>query len=157
MKTIENDTVIEVETYHIKDYKTYTNPYEGHYPHYNTEVTKTGQKIGFQKGDIIVQTNQPAFRYLLETLEPEAVDSFFNWNFFDTILQQKEGFSAYVFEDEAKVLLANNPEWETAFLALKAKDTAFANSASKQLHWIYEKSDHYEKAHLRYPVFRILR
>lgn len=155
--SIENDTVIEVETYHIKDFKTYTNPYEGHYTHYDTEVTKTSQKIGFKKDDVIVYTNQPAFRYLLETLEPEAVDSFFNWNFFDTILQQKEGFSAYVFEDEARELLANNPEWQTAFSALKVKDTAFANSASKQLRWIYEKSDHYEKAHLRYPVFRILK
>ncbi len=155
--TIENDTVVNVETYHIKDFKTYTNPYEGHYTHYNTEVTKTPESISFKKGDVLVFTNQPAFRYLLETLEPEAVDSFFNWNFFDTILQQKEGFSAYVFEDEAKELLANNPEWQTAFLALKVKDTAFANSASQQLRWIYEKSDHYEKAHLRYPVFRILK
>ena len=83
---------------------------------------------------------------MLETLEPEAVDSFFNWNFFDTILQQKEGFSAYVFEDEAKELLAKNKEWQEEFSALKAKDTVFANSASRQLRWIYEKSDHYEKA-----------
>ena len=26
-----------------------------------------------------------AKRYLLETLEPTAADSFFNWNFFDSI------------------------------------------------------------------------
>jgi hypothetical protein len=38
----------------------------------------------------------------LETLEPEAVDSFFNWNFFDTMLQQKEGYSDYIFEDLAR-------------------------------------------------------
>jgi hypothetical protein len=157
LTTIENDTVIDVETYHIKDFKTYTNPYEGHYTHYNTEVTKTPQKIGFKKGDFIAHTNQPAFRYLLETLEPEAVDSFFNWNFFDTILQQKEGFSAYVFEDEAKELLAQNPDWKAEFEALKASDEKFAASASQQLRWIFKKSHHYEKAHLRYPIFRILR
>ncbi|QHI38632.1 hypothetical protein IMCC3317_40260 [Kordia antarctica] len=155
MNPIENDTIINVETYHIKDFKTSKNPYEGHYTHYDTEVTKTSQEIRFKKGDIIVYTNQLAFRYLLEILEPEAVDSFFNWNFFDTILQQKEGFSAYVFEDEAKELLAKNPEWKKEFLDLKTQDTAFANSASKQLRWIYKKSDHYEKAHLRYPIFRI--
>lgn len=157
LSTIENDTIINVETYHIKDFKTYSNPYEGHYPHYNTEVTKTTQKIGFKKGDFMVETKQPAFRYLLETLEPEAVDSFFNWNFFDTILQQKEGFSAYVFEDEAIELLAQNPDWKTEFEALKASDEEFAKSASQQLRWIYKKSNHYEKAHLRYPIFRILR
>jgi hypothetical protein len=154
--TIENDTLIEVEVYHIKDFKTYTNPYEGHYPHYNTEVSKSIEKIGFRKGDIIVHTNQAAFRYLLETLEPEAVDSFFNWNFFDTILQQKEGFSAYVFEDEAKELLAKNPKWKAEFEQLKATNKEFSESARQQLRWIYMKSNHYEKAHLRYPVFRIL-
>ncbi|WP_420572321.1 M14 family metallopeptidase [Kordia sp.] len=157
LNTIKNDTVINVETYHIKDFKTYSNPFEGHYTHYNTEVSKTAQKIGFKQGDIIVYTDQAAFRYLLETLEPEAVDSFFNWNFFDTILQQKEGFSAYVFEDEAKELLEKNPEWKAEFEQLKANDEKFAKSASQQLRWIYKKSNHYEKAHLRYPIFRILR
>ncbi len=157
LTTIENDTIVEVEIYHIKDFKTYTNPFEGHYTHYNTEVTKSIQKIGFKKGDFIANTDQAAFRYLLETLEPEAVDSFFNWNFFDTILQQKEGFSAYVFEDEAKELLAKNPEWKAEFEELKASDEKFASSASQQLRWIYKKSNHYEKAHLRYPVFRIVR
>ena len=157
LNTIQNDTLIDVEVYHIKDFKTYTNPFEGHYTHYNTEVTKNLQKIGFKQGDFIVNTDQVAFRYLLETLEPEAVDSFFNWNFFDTILQQKEGFSAYVFEDEAKELLEKNPDWKSEFETLKARDKEFAKSASQQLRWIYKKSNHYEKAHLRYPIFRILK
>lgn len=154
---LQNDSLISVETYHIKDYKTFKNPYEGHYGHYNTEVRKSNEQIKFFKGDFIVNTNQAAFRYLLETLEPEAVDSFFNWNFFDTILQQKEGFSAYVFEDEAKELLANNSDLRKEFLEKKASDTAFANNGRSQLTWIYKKSNHYEKAHMRYPIFRILR
>ena len=33
----------------------------------------------------MVPTSQFAKRYLLETLEPTAADSFFNWNFFDSI------------------------------------------------------------------------
>ena len=55
----------------------------------------------FKKGDLYIPTKQKGIRYLIETLEAEATDSFFNWNFFDTILQQKEGFSSYVFEDIA--------------------------------------------------------
>ncbi|WP_046743578.1 M14 family metallopeptidase [Kordia zhangzhouensis] len=157
MQTVEKDTLIDVEVYHIADYKTYQNPYEGHYPHYNTQVTSSLNKLVFRKGDIVIRTNQPAFRYLIETLEPEAVDSFFNWNFFDTVLQQKEGFSAYVFEDEAKELLEKNPSWNTEFENLKASDETFAKNASQQLQWIYKKSHHYEKAHLRYPIFRILK
>ena len=47
---------------------------------------------------------------MVETLEPESEDSYFNWNFFDTILQQKEGYSSYVFEDLAKEFLDKNPK-----------------------------------------------
>ena len=61
--------------------------------------------MDFAKEDYVFSTEQKAVKYLLETLEPEAIDSFFNWNFFDTILQQKEGYSEYVFEDLAAELL----------------------------------------------------
>ncbi len=155
-KMLEKDSVITVETYHIVDYQTRKNPYEGHYLHYNTSITKSNGRITFKKGDIIVHTNQRGFRYLIETLEPEAPDSFFNWNFFDTILQQKEGFSPYVWEDKAKGLLENNEELRIRFEERK-KDPVFANNWYAQLDWIHKQSDNYEKAHMRYPVYRVLR
>ncbi len=155
-KMLEKDSVITVETYHISDYKTRKNPYEGHYLHYNTSITKSNGRITFKKGDIIVHTNQRGFRYLIETLEPEAPDSFFNWNFFDTILQQKEGFSPYVWEEKAKELLENNEELRIRFEERK-KDPVFANNWYTQLDWIHKQSNHYEKAHMRYPVYRVLR
>ena len=98
---IENDTTLTVESYKIENYETRKSVYEGHYVHYNTKVKTTTEQIRFRQGDYVVKTNQKAMRYLLETLEPTAPDSFFNWNFFDTILQQKEGFSPYVWEDQA--------------------------------------------------------
>ena len=48
-------------------------------------------------------------------MEPSAIDSFFNWNYFDTILQQKEGFSPYVWEDKAADLLRANPKLQIDF------------------------------------------
>ena len=106
---LQKDTTLVAQVYYIKDYKSRQSPYEGHYLHYNTQVTAKQENIILHKGDYLASTNQEGVRYLLETLEPEAVDSFFNWNFFDTILQQKEGFSPYVWEDKAKELLDNNP------------------------------------------------
>ena len=55
----------------------------------------------FQKGDWYIPMNQVANRFLIETLEPQAEDSYFAWNYFDAILGQKEGYSAYAFEDIA--------------------------------------------------------
>jgi len=150
----KNDTLIEVTVNHIDDFKT-RNAYEGHYLHYNTSTISSVDKIKFRKGDLYIPTSQNGVRYLLETLETEATDSFFNWNFFDTVLQQKEGYSAYVFEDIAEDFLANNPQIKTEFDQKLETDKEFAENANAQLNWIYKKSPHYEKAHLRLPVFKI--
>jgi hypothetical protein len=148
-QTIEKDTIIEVESYRIVDFKTTTSAYEGHYNHRNTIVNSKTEKRAFAKGDYIIPTQQKGIKYILETLEPEAVDSYFNWNFFDPILQQKEGYSDYVFEDTAAQLLKSD------FEAKKQKEPEFLNNPKAQLDWIYKQSKYYEKAHLNYPVFRI--
>jgi len=155
MTQFKNDTTLTVESYKIDNYNTRNQAYEGHYQHYSTKVISTQNEVSFNKGDYYIKTNQPAFRYLLETLEPQAPDSFFNWNFFDTILQQKEGFSPYVWEDMALQLLENNTDLKTAFEAKKQSDDVFANNWYAQLDWIHQQSAYYEKVHLQYPVFRI--
>ncbi len=155
MQPLANDTEIEVESYKIASYETSKSPYEGHYGHYNTIVTKSTEKVKFRKGDFIINTQQAGVKYLLETLEPEAVDSYFNWNFFDPILQQKEYFSAYVFEDLAKEILDKDPKLKAEFEAKKTQDKAFTESGAWQLDWVYKHSPYYEKAHLQYPVYRI--
>ena len=157
MQVYKKDTMLQAEAYRITDYQTRNSPYEGHYLHYDTQVEKSTTEINIRKGDVFIPTDQPAIRYLLETLEPEATDSFFNWNFFDSILQQKEGFSPYVFEDIAEELLEDYPEIEEEFIQKKQNDSEFAASWYAQLEWLHKKSDHYEKAHLRYPVFRVAR
>ena len=154
---VTQDTLVNVEVYHIEKYKTRQNPYEGHYLHYDTEVRKSVKQVAFHEGDYIIPTNQRGIRYILETLEPEAPDSFFNWNFFDTVLQQKEGFSPYVFEDTALTLLKKNTKMREAFLSKKETDTIFAANWYSQLDWIYQQSRHAEEAYLQYPVYRYLK
>jgi len=156
-QSIKKDTVIEVESYRIVDFKTTTSAYEGHYNHRNTVVQSKTNKLAFSKGDYIILTQQKGIKYLLETLEPEAIDSFFNWNFFDAILQQKEGYSNYVFEDTAAQLLKENPELKKNLEDKKQKDPEFLNNPKAQLDWIYKQSKYYEKAHLHYPVYRIIK
>lgn len=153
-RQLERDTTLLVEQYHIADYTKSTTAYEGHYPHTNTKVSRSVQTIGFKKGDYLFATDQPGVKYLLETLEPEAVDSFFNWNFFDTILQQKEWYSDYVFEDLAADFLRNHPAVKAEF-DRKMTEVEFAANPGAQLYWIYTQTPHYEKEHLRYPVYRI--
>ena len=155
MFQLEKDSSYTVEIYKIKDYKSRNTPYEGHYLHYNTTVSSEVKTITFKKGDYLIKTNQTSLRYLLETLEPQAPDSFFNWNFFDTILQQKEGFSPYVWEEKAKLILLQNPRLQIELNLKKSYEPDFANNWYAQLDWIHKKSENYEKAHLQYPVYRV--
>jgi len=154
MEQLEKDAEIDVESYRIVSFETAKYPYEGHYPHSRTQVISTNQKVRFSKGDFIINTNQPGVKYLLETLEPQAIDSYFNWNFFDAIVQQKEYFSAYVFEDTAAKLLQGDPALKSAFEKAKREDAALAASGDAQLDWIYRHSPFYEKTHMQYPVYR---
>jgi len=157
LEPLSRDTTLYVETLKITDFKTRNKAYEGHYMHSETKISKEMDSVKFRKGDFVVSTFQDGVRYLIETLEPTAPDSFFNWNFFDTVLQQKEGFSPYVFEDLAKELLDNNPKLKQRFKEKKQNDTDFSQDWYAQLAWLHKQSKYYEAAHLRYPIFRVPR
>ncbi len=156
MSRLENDSLMEVESYRIEDVQTVERPFEGHYLHTQVAVSAKMGKVLFRKGDYLIETNQPAFRYIMEVLEPQGPDSFFAWNYFDTVLAQKEHFSPYIFEDFAWELLQNDAELKSAFGAKKEQEKDFANNWYAQLEWIFQHSKFYEKAHRLYPVFRVL-
>ena len=108
----------------------------------------------YYKGDYIIPTDQIAVRYLVETLEPEAPDSFFAWNFFDGILQRKEYFSDYLFEDTAHHLLTADPVLKMEFERKKATDPEFAKNAGTMLSYLYSKSAFSEPNFKIYPIAR---
>ncbi len=152
--SFKNDTILTVDVQHINSFETRKMAYEGHYLHYNTTLKKTQKTVLFKKGDIYISTQQKGIRYLIETLEAEATDSFFNWNFFDTILQQKEGFSAYVFEDIAAQFLKDNPIIKTALEEKIKTDKNFSKNTYAQLHYIYKQTPHYEESHMKLPIYK---
>lgn len=156
LQRLASDTAIPIETYYITDYKTTAKPFEGHYVHSAVKIVPLKQTLQFYAGDYVVYVNQAVNRYIVETLEPQATDSFFNWNFFDSILGMKEHFSAYVFEDTAAELLKKDPSLKEKLEQQKLKDPGLSKNAEAQLDFIYKNSDYYEKTHNRYPIARLL-
>lgn len=156
MHRLKHDTTIDLQVYYIGDYKTPSRPYEGHYLHSNVKLNPVSAKIKFYAGDYVVYTNQALNRYIVETLEPQGVDSFFAWNFFDSILGEKEYYSDYVFEDDAAELLKKDPELRKKLEEARAGDPKMAGSAAAQLNFVYRNSPYFEKTYLRYPVGRLL-
>lgn len=157
MSQLKKDTTITVEWYRIEDYKTSARQYEMHHLNGDVVVSKQKGTIRFRKGDWYIPMNQEANRFLIETLEPQGEDSYFAWNYFDAILGQKEGYSAYVFEDKAAEYLKQHPALKTQLEKRRATDTSFAKSARAQLDFVFKNSPWYEPDHNRYPVFRVLK
>jgi hypothetical protein len=155
IQKLDKDTVMQVTAYYIKDYETGKRPYEGHYLHTNVKVVAEKRSVKLLKGDYLIPVNQQAKRYIIEALEPTAPDAFLAWGFFDAILQQKEYFSDYVFEDVAAELLKNDADLRSRLTEKQKTDSTFAASAATQLDFIYRNSPYYEPGHMRYPVFRI--
>jgi hypothetical protein len=156
MNQLKKDTVIEAEVYKIDDYKTSPRQYDMHHLNSDVKISSSVQKINFRKGDWYIPMNQVANRFLIETLEPQAEDSYFAWNFFDAVLGQKEGYSGYSFEDIAADYLKNHPEMKIKLNERRTADTAFAKNANTQLNFVYQNSSYFEPDYLRYPVFRIV-
>jgi hypothetical protein len=145
------------EVYEIEDYKTSAKPYEGHGLHSQVKLlTHTSSLITLEaKTYLAVLAEQgPAAHYLVEALEPQATDSFFAWGFFDSILQQKEHYSDYVFEDLAAEFLAKNPAVRQQLEDAKKADAALAASGLAQLEWVYQHSPYREAGYRRYPILR---
>ena len=94
---------------------------------------------------------------MIEVLEPECEDSYFTWNYFDAVLGQKEGYSAYEFENIAADYLKTHEDVKKKLDDRRITDTAFAKSAGAQLNFVYQNSPYFEPDYLRYPVYRILK
>ncbi|MBL0126661.1 MAG: hypothetical protein IPP83_04215 [Flavobacteriales bacterium] len=120
-----------VEVDSIAEWKTGQQPYEGHYAHRSVRCSSKAKRYTTRPGDYLVRTGQATDRYVMEVLEPEAEDSYFAWGFFDSVLQQKEWFSDYVFEDIAADLLKKDSALKAALGARRAADPEIAKDARR--------------------------
>jgi len=150
-----SDSTIEVTVFKIDTFSTVNSPYEGHYQHFDTRFSKVVKKMKLNKGTWLMATDQKARRFLMEVLVPSAPDSYFNWNFFDTRLQQKEWYSTYVFEGKAAELLKQNQALKSEFEEKLKSDTAFANNPRARMYFLYQHSEYYEPQHKTLPVYAI--
>ncbi|ANQ47772.1 M14 family metallopeptidase [Flammeovirga sp. MY04] len=155
VEELPTDIEKQVMTTYIDDFQTVNSPYEGHYLHYDIKTSEKEENIKFLKGDYLIKTDNQSKRFLVEVLTARAQDSYFAWNFFDAILQQKEHFSSYVFEDKAAKLLKENPQLLKELEDAKKRDTEMRKSAYKQLNFIYDRSNHKETSYRRYPVYSV--
>jgi hypothetical protein len=107
-------------------------------------------------GDWLIPLGGEHDRFIVEVLEPQGLDSYFRWAFFDSILDKKEGFSDYVFEDEAVRLLAEEPGLRERFAAWRAANLSSVGDARAVLGFVFRNAQRYAEPQCgRYPVLRL--
>jgi hypothetical protein len=131
--------------------------YEGRLFHDRVELTReTRQHVG-RRGDWLVPLDQARARYVVETLEPQAHDSLFRWGFFNSILEQKERYSDYVFEDTAAEMLEQEPELRAAFDAWKQAHPERLSDQTAVLDFLFAHGRrHHEPSWRLYPVMAVM-
>lgn len=157
LQRLSQDQIMQVRTYRIKSVRSRVNAYEGHMFHDAMELTTQTETINARAGDVLVILNQENARYAIETLEPQAHDSFFRWGFFNAVLEKKEAFSDYVFEDSAYEMLQTEPALRAAFEAWKLAHPELLSNQSAVLNFIFENGQRFnEPEWRRYPVFGVM-
>jgi hypothetical protein len=156
MTRLAADETMEVEYYHIKSVVSRKNAYEGHMFHDEVELEKRSARVSLRAGDYVVALDQDNARYVVEMLEPQGHDSFFRWGFFNSVLEKKEAYSDYVFEDHAMELLRDEPELKAKFEAWKGANAALVSDQNAVLDFIFANCQRYrEPEWSRYPVFML--
>jgi hypothetical protein len=156
LERVTQDRMHDVAYYHIASVSSRPNAYEGHMFHDDVQLEKRRGAVQLHAGDVIVSLDQDKARYVVETLEPQAHDSFFRWGFFNSVLEKKEAYSDYVFEDEAEKLLAEEPALAAKFAEWKAANPALLSNQEAVLDFIFANCEQYrEPEWRRYPVFMV--
>lgn len=156
MTAMAKDATMLVEQDSIEDLNTVKMPYEGHYLHSDIAMVRRPMQMAVHKGDLLVPMGRTTDRYVMEALACRADDGFFAWNFFDGVLQQKEWFDAYVFEDLASRMLDEDPQLKREFEAKRTDDPDFAKNSEAQLTWLYRRSPWMESTFRKFPVLRVM-
>jgi hypothetical protein len=148
--------VIDAQYYHIVSVTSRPAAYEGHMFHDEVEVEARQGSFQLAVGDCLVPLDQDNARYAVETLEPQGHDSFFRWGFFNSVLEKKEAFSDYVFEDLALDMLETEPELKAGFEAWKQANPELLSSQDAVLSFIFHHGKrHAEPEWRRYPVLSV--
>jgi hypothetical protein len=154
MEELIRPLTAEFDTLRFEKVEFATRPFEGRFQVTRFESRQVREKRTFPAGSVFVPVSQQAGRLIMDFLEPETVDSALKWGYFESIFEQKEYFSDYIFEPIAEQMLRQNAQLRADFDA-KLKDETFAKNPRARLMWLFQRSPYFEPDKDAYPVVRV--
>jgi hypothetical protein len=157
MTRLEADQTLEARVYRIASVTSRPEAFEGHLFHDEVRLSTHTEMMAARAGDYLLELDQPRARFAVETLEPLAHDSFFRWGFFNSVLEKKEHFSDYVFEDTAAQMLRDEPALRLKFEQWKLAHPELLSDREAVLGFLFAHGQrHREPEWRRYPVVALM-
>jgi len=154
LETLTEAKEVRVELSTVSAYAMGNQPYEGLMRVQKFESDKDYRTLTFNPGSVRVATSQPLGELAVILLEPESVDSFFQWGYFNTIFTQTEYMETYIMEPLIAKMLVEDADLKARFESKKASDAAFAKSPKAIYQWFYAQTPYYDQNWKVIPVGR---
>jgi hypothetical protein len=150
---IEAAREVPVTMYRLEEPKFEAAAFEGHVRVAAKPVPEKRTER-FPPGSVRVPMDQPLGDLAAILCEPASPDSFFQWGFFNEVLQQTEYIEGYVMEPMAERMLGADPKLAQEFREKLAKDEAFRASPKERLRWFYTKTPFGDERWKLHPIAR---
>lgn len=155
METLESSLEIELEFDFLTEYKLSNSPLEGKI-RFQSFVTKPiTRKVTLSPGSVKIPVDQNLGELASILLEPESVDSFFQWGYFMSVLSQTEYMETYIMEPMMKELLNKDAVLKAEFERAKEANPDWANSPRSIYRWFYERTPYFDQNWKVIPVGKL--
>jgi murein tripeptide amidase MpaA len=115
-------------------------------------VHRESLSMTLRKGTFRVALDQPLGDLAAVLLEVESPDSFFQWGFMLSMLEDTAHGEPYVLEPLGDQLLRDRPDLKAAFDAALARDAAFAANPEARRRWILARTPYADPRYRVYPI-----
>ncbi len=151
-ETISVSKTQTVQQDFITSYKLSAQPSEGRVRFQEFKIEPITREIEFPAGSVRIPVDQSLGELLVILMEPESVDSFFQWGYFHSILSQTEYMETYIMEPLIAKMLAEDANLKIQFEEKMKTDLEFAKSPRSIYRWFYEKTPYFDQQWKVIPI-----
>lgn len=155
LEHLSEEISVPVDSYRFSNVKFNDESYEGHQT-VKADRETISETRTYPAGTVVVRMNQRTARIAAHLLEPGSSDSFFQWGFFNTILEEKEYVEDYMMEEIALEMLTEDAVLKSEFEQKLKDDPEFAGSPEQRLRFFYERSPYFDEQYRVYPIGKLM-
>jgi hypothetical protein len=155
VETLKGDHSCTVERFRFKEVSFASRPYEGR-QRVDCTVERIEEHVILPHGTFIVQSAQRTVRVIANLLEPDSLDSFVRWGFFNAFFERKEYAEPYIMEPIAREMMQKDRSLREEFYRKLDENESFRNDPVARLDFFYQRSRYRDTVERIYPIMRII-